>query len=898
MSYFTKFKSGGAFLTFFILWLFSSSAWAQANVINVKFSDYDEGVQYAVYAYEFSDGFNADGVLDLNGVNWTLACTWQNNETYYGDIDGTKGWQVGASKKPTKTISLSTNAIQGIIKSVKIETSGASKINASLTVKVGGTQYGDAAKLTSSNAIYEFAGEKSGQIELLWENSSKAAIYIKSIEILYTPGEATQVSAPKFEPASGTIFTESLTVTASCATEGATIYYTTNGDNPTTESEELTADGVTINETTTIKAMAAMADGSLDPSTVVEATYTKVVPIANLAELKDQEPGEYTVRLDNAVVTYAEARKAYIQDETAGLYIYGANTLKAGTSLNGIVTAKLSLYNGLYELMVNGGEFDNVDVTEGVEIPVTTVTLEELAANFAQYESMRVKVENATVTSAFASQNGEIEQNGTTMALRAANKNIQVDAQAVVDIVGYPGMFYTTQQLNIVAQEDITELQGGKVTATLSFAQEAYSVNLDGSITIAAETNSTSAIKYTSKDPAIATVDKTTGKVTGVSAGSTTITASVEENEEYTSATASYTITVIDPSTQPEAMAFVAQYNGLYYAMATTENDDAMDALVVNVVNNKVVEMANRTSISWYVNEGTGRITTAAGLYLTAATSGTALKLSDTATDEGIWTWDEANTAWTRLDDKSTTRSFIYRESANGFRNYAISNIGTDDYAVTYSIPMPIVNGYIREGLVADDYYGTICLPYAVAAEDFAGAEFFSIAGKKVGEDGQPTALVLEEVTELEAGVPYIFSATSEKLVAAYSGEAAKTAGSANGLVGSFEGMNVAQGMYLINDENKVQQCGTGCSISTNRAYINMEHVPVYTEAAGANVRMLWFDGVETGIDGVTAEDGDQLVDVYTVGGVKVREQVRAAEATQGLQGGIYIVNGKKVAVK
>ena len=378
---------------------------------------------------------------------------------------------------------------------------------------------------------------------------------------------------------------------------------------------------------------------------------------------------------------------------------------------------------------------------------------------------------------------------------------------------------------------------------------------------------------------------------------SSTITASVAENEEYTSATASYTITVIDPSTQPEGTAFVAQYNGLYYAMATTENDDAMDALVVNVVNNKVVEMANRTSISWYVNEGTGRITTAAGLYLTAATSGTALRLSDTATDEGIWTWDEANTAWTRLD-KSTTRSFIYKESANGFKNYAISNIGRDDYAVTYSIPMPIVNGYIREGLVANDYYGTICLPYAVAAEDFAGAEFFSIAGKKVGEDDLPTALVLEEVTELEAGVPYIFSATSEKLVAAYSDEAAETAGSANGLVGSFEGMDVTQGMYLINDENKVQQCGTGCSISTNRAYINMELVSVYTEAAGANVRMLWFDGVETGIDGVTAEDGDQLVDVYTVGGVKVREQVRAAEATQGLQGGIYIVNGKKVAVK
>ena len=216
-----------------------------------------------------------------------------------------------------------------------------------------------------------------------------ARLYVNYLKATYKPIVSTQVIKPVLSPEDGTTFTESLTVTASCATEGAIIYYTTNGNTPTTESEVLTADGVTINETTTIKAMAVMADGFLDPSTFVEATYTKVVPIANLAELKTQELGEYTVRLNNAVVTYAEARKAYIQDESAGLYIYGDNTLKAGTSLNGIVTAELDLYDGLYELKVYGGEFDNVDVTEGVEIPVTTVTLEELAANFAQYESMR-----------------------------------------------------------------------------------------------------------------------------------------------------------------------------------------------------------------------------------------------------------------------------------------------------------------------------------------------------------------------------------------------------------------------------------------------------------------------------------------------------------------------------
>ena len=730
-----------------------------------------------------------------------------------------------------------------------------------------------------------WTGSAQGSVVFTNPNSS-GHWRIQKVRVTYEVS-ATQVSAPKFEPASGTTFTESLTVTASCATEGATIYYTTNDDTPTTEFDVLTEDGVTINETTTIKAMAAMADGSLDPSTVVEATYTKVVPIANLTELKAQEPGEYTVRLNNAVVTYAEARKAYIQDEKAGLYIYGDNTLKAGTSLNGIVTAELSLYNGLYQLKVYGGEFDNVDVTEGVEIPVTTVTLEELAANFAEFESMRVKVENATVTSAFTNQNGEIEQNRTTMALRAANGNIQVNAQAVVNIVGYPRMYNTTRQLNIVAQEDITELQGGKVTPTLSFAQEAYSVNLDESITIAAATNSTSTIKYTSGNPAIAKVDETTGEVTGVSAGSTTITASVEENEEYTSATASYTITVIDPSTQPEAMAIVAEKEGEYYAMTTNMNSSRNKFIgsVVSVINGKVVDMTGNNNMRWYVNEDEATIQSAVDSRYVVFTDA----------DETNVSLQEDKKSWVIVDGKWATNN-------NGTRSLQF-NKSDYDYFGSYmtELPiefMPIVNGYIREGLVANDYYGTICLPYAVAAEDFAGAEFFSIAGKKVGEDRQPTALVLKEVTELEAGVPYIFSATSEKLVAAYSGEATETAKSAKGLVGSFEGMNVVQGMYLINDENKVQQCGTGCSISTNRAYINMELVPEYTEAAGANVRMLWFDGVETGIDGVTAEDGDQLVDVYTVGGVKVREQVRAAEATQGLQGGIYIVNGKKVAVK
>ncbi|MEI3081447.1 chitobiase/beta-hexosaminidase C-terminal domain-containing protein [Paraprevotella clara] len=41
-----------------------------------------------------------------------------------------------------------------------------------------------------------------------------------------------------FAPIDGTTFDESLIVEATCATEGASIYYTTNGDEPTTGSDK------------------------------------------------------------------------------------------------------------------------------------------------------------------------------------------------------------------------------------------------------------------------------------------------------------------------------------------------------------------------------------------------------------------------------------------------------------------------------------------------------------------------------------------------------------------------------------------------------------------------------------------------------------------------------------
>lgn len=59
-------------------------------------------------------------------------------------------------------------------------------------------------------------------------------------------------------------------------------------------------------------------------------------------------------------------------------------------------------------------------------------------------------------------------------------------------------------------------------------------------------------------------------------------------------------------------------------------------------------------------------------------------------------------------------------------------------------------------------------------------------------------------------------------------------------------------------------------------------------------------DVISTGINRPTISgiDSDAIVDVYTLGGAKVKSGVAASNATEGLAKGIYIVNHKKVIVK
>lgn len=852
-------------MTLLLLALVSGSVWGQ-EVVHV-FTKYDKQV-----------------ITDDQKGTWKTSVASTTSNELPADFSATsaksRGVAFGANAEVTSDFVVEN------ISELIIEASSNERGN-SLSVKVGDVELSPKTSTLPkvNHETYSFKSSEplSGQITISIRRSKKT-VWIGGVTIK-SSGSANQVRMPVFTPVTGSLFKDKLTVTASCPTEGATVYYTTDGTVPTVGSKVFPTEGVTLTETTTLKAI-AVKDG-LDNSEVVTATYTKLEPYASLKALKEsniatEEGKPCVVELKDAVVTYADSRKAYIQDETAGLYVFGSNKLKAGTKLNGVVAAQLALWNGLYELKVDGGEFDNVEVTNDIEIPVQEVAVAELNQNFARYESMRVKVVDATVTSSFNDKNGEIEQNSEKIALRAADESITADVQATVDVTGYPGLYNSTKQLNVILQEDIAVKTAGKTQATLTFDSDTYSVNVGESLTVKATTNSSASVVYSSSDETIATVDENTGEVqAGNKAGTVTITATVTENDEYTGATATCTVNVVDPSALPEAKALVAEKDGVYYAMLNTMDKSKLNASVATVLNGKVI--TDRSDLcGWYVDEENGTIQSISNNQYVAHGSGN----TDLELQSNSFKWDCRGGIW-QCEVSGSERAIGYNSSTDKFGTYLVSD---DTYPK--AVVMPITEGYHRNVTSGD--YGTICLPYAVAAEDMAGAEFFCIAGK-VMKDGEPQSIVLEQVTTLEAGVPYIFSATSDKLIAAYSGMAVAVAEEANGLIGSFEGQDVAEGMFLISAQNKVQLCGKGCKISGNRAYIDMNEVPEYSGEVGVNQCLISFEDA-TGISETMVEGG--LADVYTLSGVEVRHQVNESEATQGLPQGIYIVNGKKVVVK
>ena len=183
---------------------------------------------------------------------------------------------------------------------------------------------------------------------------------------------------------------------------------------------------------------------------------------------------------------------------------------------------------------------------------------------------------------------------------------------------------------------------------------------------------------------------------------------------------------------------------------------------------------------------------------------------------------------------------------------------GTDAWGVAYwgceiTDENPIYTRNVTVGR-----YGTICLPQASAA--CSGADFYTVVGKEL-KDGDPTSIVIETVSSLQAGVPYLFYAKDNLLAVALTGEVAAAAGSSNGMIGSFVEDNIvdSENHYILlnNELCKVNQSKVGA----NRAYFDLSQMRLFDPAQpaqGVRQRMgVSPQGVAAGVDEITGENMD-----------------------------------------
>ena len=110
------------------------------------------------------------------------------------------------------------------------------------------------------------------------------------LEAAYTILAPNTVATPTANPATGEV-TSGTTVTLESSTSGAVIYYTTNGDTPTTGSTQYTSP-IPIIVAITIKAI-AVKDGMND-SAVLEAAYTILAPNTVATPTSTPAAGEVT----------------------------------------------------------------------------------------------------------------------------------------------------------------------------------------------------------------------------------------------------------------------------------------------------------------------------------------------------------------------------------------------------------------------------------------------------------------------------------------------------------------------------------------------------------------------------------------------------------------------------
>ena len=234
-----------------------------------------------------------------------------------------------------------------------------------LTSTANGTsEYGPGKYSVPTNGVGTYTYETNGPTGT-WTGSATEVVLSASAQVRMTKVVVTYVLADPNAPDAPTISGEStfhgsteVTITAG---ENLKIYYTTNGDDPTTASTLYTAP-FSITATTTVKAI-AVNETTSSVSDVAEKTFTHQDAITLSAI--DYTTDGTKVFLQSVIVVYANDAYTYLKDETGVGLLYGGNfNFNAGDVVAGIA-ATTKVYSKLPELLP-AVTLEDLTVTSGV----------------------------------------------------------------------------------------------------------------------------------------------------------------------------------------------------------------------------------------------------------------------------------------------------------------------------------------------------------------------------------------------------------------------------------------------------------------------------------------------------------------------------------------------------
>jgi len=277
-------------------------------------------------------------------------------------------------------------------------------------------------------------------------------------------------------PSTGQVL-EGTTVTLSTVTDGATVYYAVYTSD-STEVDYVVFDEnnpVVVNEPLTIKSYAAKT--GLEDSDIAEFAYTikPSITIKSIAEARGEAVG--TEVLVQGIVTGLIGNNVFIQDDTAGIYLYSGSTVRAdflvGNEIK--VKGKTAEFNGLYQI----SSIELVEkITENNELPLPKeLTIAEINEGV---EGQLVKITNVeveTVPSTPADSNYSIKVTDGTNSIdlrvdsylnpKIPSSNFNVGD--IVTVTAPIGEYKTNYQLMIRTVDDIAA--GGNYATNLFISE-------------------------------------------------------------------------------------------------------------------------------------------------------------------------------------------------------------------------------------------------------------------------------------------------------------------------------------------------------------------------------------------------------------------------------------------